>query len=129
MGYNGFVAGIDETLLPWGKATNQPPEYQKYSYVVHAEANAILHAKAPLEGSKCYVTLFPCHECTKLIASVKVKEIIFLSDKHCHTDSNAISKRILEMCGISYRKLEIKEELFKSVSDHLLKLNPLSDAQ
>ena len=37
-------------------------EFQKYGYVVHSEANAIMHASRPLEGCKLYVTLFPCND-------------------------------------------------------------------
>lgn len=118
MGYNGFVAGIDETKLPWGKDPKAPLEYQKYGYVVHAEANAILHAKDSLEGTRAYVTLFPCHECAKLLASSKVTEVIYLSDKHCKTESNRISKKIFELAGIKSRQLEIKDNTVDSMHLH-----------
>ncbi|MEX0799136.1 MAG: deaminase, partial [Bacteriovoracaceae bacterium] len=68
MGYNGFVAGINETKLPWGKDKTQALEHQKYGYVVHSEANAIIHSPRSLENSTCYVTHFPCNECAKLLA-------------------------------------------------------------
>ncbi len=77
MGYNGQVAGIKEEILPWGNNTQVDLEHQKYGYVVHSEANAILHAPRSLKNSKAYVTLFPCHECAKLIATVGTKEIIY----------------------------------------------------
>lgn len=118
-GYNGFVAGIDESSLPWGKDKIAPLEYQKYGYVVHAEANAILHSTRGLSNSRCYVTLFPCHECAKLLASSKVKEVIYLSDKHEGTESNRISKRIFELCGIQYRRLELQERVLSDLSHHL----------
>ncbi|WP_044557218.1 deoxycytidylate deaminase [Halobacteriovorax marinus] len=118
MGYNGFVAGIDETKLPWGKDPKAPLEYQKYGYVVHAEANAILHAKDSLEGTRAYVTLFPCHECAKLLASSKVCEVVYLSDKHCETESNRISKKIFELAGIEYRQLEIQDTIVNSMHQH-----------
>lgn len=121
-GYNGFVAGIDESELPWGKDKTAPLEYQKYGYVVHAEANAILHAQRSLNGSRCYVTLFPCHECAKLLASSKVKEIIFLSDKHCGTESNNISKRIFNLCNIKTRQIEMSDSILNNLSDHLKNL-------
>ena len=59
MGYNGAVAGIDETQMPWGNDRSVPLEFQKYGYVIHSEANAITHRNASLEGSRGYVTLFP----------------------------------------------------------------------
>lgn len=122
MGYNGFVSGLDESKLPWGKDPQYGLEHQKYGYVVHAEANAILHSPRSLEGSTAYVTLFPCHECAKLIASSRVKEIIYLSDKHKDTESNRISKRIFEMAGIPYRQLIISEDLLDKFKQHVEKI-------
>jgi dCMP deaminase len=120
MGYNGFVAGIDEAKLPWGKDKNQPLEHQKYGYVVHSEANAILHAPRSLRGSRCYVTLFPCNECAKLLASSGVKEVIYLSDKHKGTESNTIAKKIFDLTGITYRQLVPSPNLLQKLNDHLL---------
>lgn len=122
MGYNGFVAGIDETQVPWGKDKNAPLEFQKYGYVVHSEANAILHASRSLEGSRAYVTLFPCNECAKLIASSKVKEVIYLSDKHHSTETNRIAKKIFELSGVTYRKLDFPPEHLHKLTEHLQNL-------
>lgn len=120
MGYNGFVAGIDESKLPWGKDKSQPLEHQKYGYVVHSEANAILHSPTSLEHSRCYVTLFPCHECAKLLASSKVKEVIYVSDKHQGTESNTIAKKIFDLANIKYRQLVPSKELIGKMSEHFL---------
>jgi dCMP deaminase len=122
MGYNGFVAGIDETKLPWGKNKNVPLEFQKYGYVVHSEANAILHSSRPLVNSKAYVTLFPCNECAKLIASSKVSEVIYLSDKNVDTEGNRISKKIFDLSGIKYRQLIFRPEILNDLNNHLLNL-------
>lgn len=119
MGYNGFVAGIDESKVPWGKDKNAPLEFQKYGYVVHSEANAILHASRSLEGSRAYVTLFPCNECAKLIASSKVKEVIYLSDKHQDSDQARIAKKIFDLSGVTYRQLSFREEILNKLTDHL----------
>jgi dCMP deaminase len=119
MGYNGFVAGIDERLLPWGKDKTQPLEHQKYGYVVHSEANAILHAPRSLQGSRCYVTLFPCNECAKLLASSGVKEVVYLSDKHQGTESNIIAKKIFNLAGIEMKQLTPTKDLLEKLSDHL----------
>jgi len=123
MGYNGFVAGIDEKKLPWGKDKSQPLEHQKYGYVVHSEANAILHSPTNLKNSKCYVTLFPCNECAKLLASVRVKEVIYMSDKHEGTESNTIAKKIFDLAGIQYRQLSPSKELINEMTDHFLQLS------
>ena len=122
MGYNGFVAGIDESKLPWGKDTSVPLEDQKYGYVVHSEANAILHANRSLEGARAYVTLFPCNECAKLIASKKVKEVIYLSDKHHGKDTTKIAKKIFDLSGVNYKKIDMPEEILDKLLNHLNEL-------
>jgi dCMP deaminase len=122
MGYNGQIAGIDEQKLPWANSKDLPLDQQKYGYIVHSEANAILHAKSNLEGSRVYVTLFPCHECAKMIATVKVKEVIYLSDKYQHTVENSIAKRIFDLSHITYRKLDLSQKIIENLHDYLIKL-------
>jgi dCMP deaminase len=119
MGYNGFVAGIDEEKLPWGKDPSVGLEFQKYGYVVHAETNAILHATRELRGSSCYVTLFPCNECAKLIASKKVKEVVFLSDKHQDREHTRMAKKIFDLAGVKYRPLKMDESIVNDLNGHL----------
>lgn len=119
MGYNGFVAGINESYLPWGKDKAAPLEHQKYGYVVHAEANALLHSPRSLVGSTLYVTHFPCHECAKLIASSKISRVVFLYDKHLGTSSNNISKKIFNLAGISFEKLTVQKKLVNALHHHL----------
>lgn len=118
MGYNGQIAGIDESKIPWGNVRSVPLDQQKYAYVVHSEANAILHAKADLEGSRCYVTLFPCHECAKMMATVKVKEVVFLSDKYNGSVENQIAKKIFDMSRISYRELKLRPEIVTDLASY-----------
>ena len=77
MGYNGMIAGIDENEIPWGREMSVGLG-SKEGYVVHSEANAIMHASRPLEGCKLYVTLFPVMNGAKLIASKRISEVIFL---------------------------------------------------
>ena len=119
MGYNGFIAGIDEQKLTWGNNKEVPLDQQKYAYVVHSEANAIVHAKCSLEGSRLYVTLFPCHECAKLIATSKVKEVVFLSDKYNGTVENAVAKKILDLSNIKYRQVALKTEIIDQLNTYL----------
>jgi len=117
-GYNGFVAGIDESKLPWGKDKAVGLEFQKYGYVVHAEANAIIHASRSIENSTCYVTLFPCHECAKLLASSKVSEVVYLQDKHSGTETNRIAKKIFDLTGVKYRALDMAGPLLEELQNH-----------
>jgi dCMP deaminase len=119
MGYNGAIAGIDETAIPWGNDKSVSPEYQKYGYVIHSEANAISHRHASLEGSRGYVTLFPCNECAKLIASQKVSEIIYLSDKYSDTPEVRIAKRIFDLSGVKYRQMSLSADVITRLNDYL----------
>lgn len=121
MGYNGHIAQVPENNFSWESNKSLPLDQQKYSYVVHSEANAILHAKAPLQGSKVYVTLFPCHECSKMIATVKVKEVIYLSDKYENTPENLIAKKIFNAAGIKYRQFLPNKKIISGLNDYLLK--------
>ena len=124
MGYNGNIAGINEATLPWGNVKTVPLDQQKYAYVVHSEANAILHAKASLENSRCYVTLFPCNECAKMLATVKIREVIYLTDKYSGSLENQIAKKIFDMCNIKYRELTLRRDLIDGLSNHLGSLIP-----
>ena len=124
MGYNGMIAGIDENQLPWGNDRSAPLEYQKYPYIVHAEANAISHAKCSLERARLYVTLFPCHECAKLLAGKKIAEVVYLSDKYHDTEDARISRRMFDLTGIQCRQLDVAPRLVNELSDYLVGLLP-----
>ena len=122
MGYNGMVAGIDEDKIPWGRDTSVGLEFQKYGYVVHSEANAIMHASRPLDGCRVYVTLFPCNECAQLIPSKKIKEVIFLNDPYKDTENNRIARRIFDLAGIPYRQLIPSDAILDMVNSHFIGL-------
>ena len=109
VGYNGTPSALNDDDFPWG--VSDDPLLDKHSYVVHAEANAVLNYRGSLKDLKhatIYVTLFPCHECAKILAQVGIGEVVFLSDKYDGTESNQISKRILDSCGISYRGMSLQ---------------------
>lgn len=103
MGYNGFPKGCSDDEFPWGKG--DPDDYNdKYLYVTHSELNAILNYRGgSLEGSKLYVTLFPCNECAKAIIQSGIKELIYLSDKYHDTHASIASRRMFTMTGVKYR--------------------------
>ena len=107
IGYNGAPNGFDDEKFPWGREGENLNT--KYPYVCHAEMNAILNyrgSKKDLEDSKIYVDLFPCNECAKAIIQCGIKEIVYKSDKYNGTDGNIVSKKMLDYCGVTYRKYE-----------------------
>ena len=102
IGYNGSPRGLNDDDMPWER--NGDFINTKYAYVCHSEVNAILNYNGSLKGTRIYVTLFPCNECAKVIVQAGIKEVIYLSDKYNGTESNIVSKKILDSVGIKYRE-------------------------
>ncbi|QIK85817.1 dCMP deaminase family protein [Erysipelothrix sp. HDW6B] len=113
IGYNGFPIGVSDDEFPWERDGEMLAT--KYPYVVHAELNAILNATTSLRGCSIYVSLFPCHECTKAIVQSGITEVVYEDDKYAATDSVIASKRMLTSAGVSLRRLEkpVRIELVK----------------
>ena len=103
IGYNGFPRGCSDDVFPWARE-GQPLD-TKYVYVTHSELNAILNFRGgSLEGSKMYVTLFPCNECSKAIIQSGISELIYAADKYADTAGFIASKRMLDAAGVHYRR-------------------------
>ncbi|XP_063414161.1 deoxycytidylate deaminase-like isoform X2 [Mytilus trossulus] len=80
MGYNGMPDGCSDTDFPWTKGDTA--ETDKHLYVCHAELNAIANKiQADIRNCRLFVTLFPCHECAKLIVQSGIKEVVFYRSK------------------------------------------------
>lgn len=106
-GYNGAPRGYDDDKCMTWEREGQFLD-TKYAYVCHSELNAILNSPRSVKDCRIYVTLFPCNECAKAIIQSGIKEVIYLSDKYDGTEGNIASKKMLDECGIKYRKYEIK---------------------
>lgn len=103
MGYNGFPRGCSDDEYPWAREGD--PLENKYFYSTHSELNAILNYRGgSLEGSKIYVTLFPCNECAKAIIQCGITEIIYDCDKYASEPNVIASKRMLSSAGVKIRK-------------------------
>ncbi len=112
IGYNGTPNGFEDDHFPWDREGE--PLDTKYLYVCHAEMNAILNyrgSRKELENSKIYVDLFPCNECAKLIIQAGITEVVYLSDKYASTDGVIASKRLFDVCGVTYRQLELEKDI------------------
>ena len=104
-GYNGMPKGCSDDEFPWARTGEEIDT--KYPFVVHAELNAILNANGrELRGSRLYVALFPCNECAKAIIQCGIKEVIYMSDKYSGTMGNLASKKMLQVAGVNYIKME-----------------------
>lgn len=104
IGYNGLPYGCDDDSFPWSNTGSFLDA--KYPYVVHAEANAILNSITDLSDCTIYTSLFPCHECVKLIIQSGIKEIVYCSDKYNGTDSDIAAKKMLDAANVEYRKIK-----------------------
>lgn len=101
-GYNGFPKGCSDDDFPWERTG----EDTKYTYVVHAELNAILNSGGKdLRNAVLCVSLFPCNECAKAIIQSGISEVVYLSDKYDKEPSTIASKRMLEAAGVKLRRL------------------------
>jgi dCMP deaminase len=75
-GYNGFPRDTDG--LP-----NKKPD--KYPYMVHAEANALLNCGLYSNDATIYLSIPPCENCLGLLINsshVKIRRIIFLKERN-----------------------------------------------
>jgi dCMP deaminase len=74
MGYNGYISGAPHT--------SRVIDNHEQS-IVHSEINAIADCArrgVSLEGSKIYVTHFPCPNCFRSIAACGINAVIYLND-------------------------------------------------
>ena len=99
MGYNGFPIGCSDDEFPWNREGE--PYDNKYFYTTHSELNAILNYRGgSLEGSRLYVTLFPCNECAKAIIQAGIHTVVYDSDKYRGTPSNRAARRMFDAAGV-----------------------------
>lgn len=105
IGYNGLPIGCNDKDFPWSNNKENWLD-NKYPYVVHAEANAILNTTNTIKNATIYVTLFPCNECAKLIIQSGVKEIVYMDNKYENTDNNIASKKMLQCANIKLTKMK-----------------------
>lgn len=110
VGYNGFPNGCSDEELPWERRGQNPTDI-KYSYVIHAEQNAILNSTKNLKNAKLYITHFPCNECCKIIIQSGIKEIIYLTDKfsNCTDYKFEAAKKMMALTKVKYRQLVINK--------------------
>jgi dCMP deaminase len=78
VGFNGFPMGCDDDPLIY------EDREEKYGRVVHAEVNAILHAREPLHGYAIYT--WPagwgpsCDRCSSCIIQAGIRRVVHIRD-------------------------------------------------
>lgn len=109
-GYNGFLHvepkhGNNDEIYSWEKDEDFTKD--RLSYVVHAEANALLNYRGihrDMVGGTLYCTQIPCNECAKLIAQSGIKKVIYLYDEN--KPRVEVTKKILKYAGVELEKYE-----------------------
>lgn len=76
-GYNGFPADIMDDFLPNVRPTEDcHPSDSKYTWMDHAEYNAVFNCVIPPKNGIAYITGKPCFPCLKLLYRAGIREVI-----------------------------------------------------
>ena len=102
IGYNGLPVGFNDAVFDW----EEKDGFDKNPYVVHAEVNALLNSTASIEGATAYITMFPCVECSKLLAQARIAKIVYDDDKFRNKESGKIAEEILHQTGVMVEKYD-----------------------
>jgi len=121
IGYNGFPhlgpVNNDE-CLPWGREGSGVET--KYPFVCHAEMNAVMN-KNQQDVNQCsiYTTLFPCHECAKILIQSGIEEVVYLSDSKASQPSMQASRAMLSQVGVVLRQHAVNETQIRLSHDDM----------
>jgi dCMP deaminase len=96
LGFNGHPSGVEDS------AARLENRETKYKTIIHAELNAILSARQPLEGCTLYVVPFmPCSNCGAVIVQAGIKRVVTLENNNERwAESFEITRTIFAEAGI-----------------------------
>lgn len=96
LGFNGHPAGIEDS------AARLNDREMKYRTIIHAEMNAILSARQPLDGCTLYVVPFmPCSNCGAVIVQAGIKRVVtYHNDNERWAESFEITRGIFAEAGV-----------------------------
>ena len=69
-GYNGPVKGFPNNKIDFKRP-------QKYTWMIHAEDNAVLFAQCNLTNTTAYITGHPCASCFRRLVQAGTKKIVY----------------------------------------------------
>ena len=97
-GYNGLPRGVNDT-------PDRMSRPAKYSWVQHAEANAVSNAArngVALRGSTAYVTQFPCSICAGQLINAGIRRIVVEDGAivESYRENYEIAKAELDEAGV-----------------------------
>lgn len=102
LGFNGFAKGFNDTDERWNN------RQFKYRHVVHAEENALLHAKRDLSDCRIYVQMCPCSSCMSKIAQSGIKQVICREPSEDYLSRWSIDEplQVALECGIFVKQVK-----------------------
>lgn len=87
-GYNGFIAGVDDSSLP----TTRP---EKYPFIIHSEMNLLVSLARSggvgTDNTTLYCTMSPCSNCMRHLYQAGITRVI-VKDKYHDYESLKILK-------------------------------------
>ena len=102
VGYNGTPNGWKDEEFPYDKPKDI--KYNKYTYVVHAEMNALFNNDGVNVGdfrnSTLYVTFLPCPNCAKNLIQAGVKKVVYLHDNRLDLEGRFATMYMFNKCGV-----------------------------
>ena len=109
-GYNSPPKGWPDEEFTWDKPKEE--EFNKYTYIVHAEMNALFNYNGSIKdfkGSTAFVTFLPCPNCAKHLVQAGVKDVVYLAENNDNAFSklsSSITKYIFKKCKVGFRKFD-----------------------
>lgn len=99
VGYNGFPPALRDY------AETLADRHKKLERIVHAEMNAVLNARQPVQGFSLYTwPLLPCAECVRLCLGAQIGSIFTVQPTREQwnrwKDSFILSQRLLGEAGV-----------------------------
>lgn len=106
VGYNGLPRGCNDSDSTYWNDNDDDPLNSRHSYIVHAEANAILNcAVLPQAGATIYATQFPCTRCAQSIIQVGIARVIYLWEKPHHNRKRLATQKMFDDVSINCMSL------------------------
>ena len=109
MGFNGFAKGADDDPAIYADRK------KKYELIIHAEANALIHANGPVTGCTLFTWPFaPCIRCAVMMLQAGIRHYVFCSPtddaKSRWGESLEASKKYIVSCGGAYQEVGHPED-------------------
>ena len=118
-GYNGALPGVSDCMSEGGcyRRVSRLKEGKEDKYLgcksSHAEMNAIAFAAkfgVPIDNCEMYVTLYPCSNCSKLIATSGIKKVFYeLGYESGNAERDAEWKKELQNYKVATEKVNLTE--------------------